>query len=151
MSERDNVSKSRLLKRSGSKAGGSQAKASGYLDPRLEVPSKQPDSAVQLPWQQSAGSSALTVPTEALAVNLSGFFRVRVSHLTRGSVSILLCVNFVVLGDFDPLVGLHTGLTQPLSALHTKTDSSRIVLAACAHLKETTPMKIKKISILGQT
>lgn len=63
----------------------------------------------------------------------------RVSHLTGGSVGILLCVNLVVLGNFDPLVGLHARLTQPFSALHTKAYGACVVLATCTHLEEITP------------
>ena len=69
-------------------------------------------------------------------------FTVRVSHLTGGSVSVLLCANLVVLGNFDPLVSLHAGLTQPFSTLHTEAYGSCIVLATCANLEKITPMSI---------
>lgn len=69
------------------------------------------------------------------SVKIGQFFTVRVSHLTRSSIGILFCVNLVVLGNFDPLVGLHTGLAQPFSTLHTKAYGSCIVLATCAHLR----------------
>lgn len=56
------------------------------------------------------------------------------NDLTRGGVGVLLCPNFVILGNFDPLVGLYTGLTQPFSTLHTKAYSPSIVFATCANL-----------------
>ena len=65
----------------------------------------------------------------------------RVSHLTRGGVGVLLCVDLVVLGDLDPLVGLHAGLTQPFSTLHAEADGPCVVLAACAHLGKIKPIK----------
>ena len=124
--------------------------------PQLEVPSKQPDSAALLLWQQPISTTTFTVLQlgsvlfrllQFLAlINIGQSFTVRVSHLTRGSVSILLCVDLVVLGNFDPLVGLHAGLTQPFSALHTKAYGSCVVLAACAHLEKIT--RISKITRL---
>lgn len=65
-----------------------------------------------------------------------------VEHLTRGSICILLCADLVVLCNFDPLMGLHAGLTQPFSTLHTKTYGSCVVLTTCADLA-----KVKNISI----
>lgn len=78
----------------------------------------------------------------AFAVGLS--LRARVGHLTRGSVSVLLRVNLVVLGDFDPLVGFHARLTQPFSTLHTEAYGSCIVLTTCAHLEKITMSVYKK-------
>lgn len=128
------------------------ARASGCMVPQLEVPSKQPDSAALLLWQQPISTTTFTVLQlgsvlfrllQFLAsINIGQPFTVRVSHLTRGSVSILLCVDLVVLGNFDPLVGLHAGLTQPFSALHTKAYGSCVVLAACAHLEKITRISI---------
>lgn len=67
---------------------------------------------------------------------------IKVEHLTRGSICILLRVDLVVLCDFHPLMGLHAGLTQPFSTLHTKTYGSCIVLTTRADLA-----KAKNISI----
>lgn len=57
------------------------------------------------------------------------------SHLTRRSAGVLLGVNLVVLGDFDPLVSFHAGLTQPLPALHAKAYGPRVVFTTRAYLK----------------
>lgn len=62
----------------------------------------------------------------------------RISHLTRRGVGVLLGVNLVVLGDFDPLVGFHAGLTQPLPTLHAKAYGPGIVFTTCAYLKPIT-------------
>lgn len=59
-------------------------------------------------------------------------------HLTRRSAGVLLGVNLVVLGDFDPLVGFHAGLTQPLPALHTKAYGPCVVFTTRAYLKPIT-------------
>lgn len=42
----------------------------------------------------------------------------------------------MILGILDSLMGFHTGLAQPFSALHTVTISYSIVLAAGAPLLE---------------
>lgn len=63
-------------------------------------------------------------------------------HLTRGSICILLRVDLVVLCDFHPLVGLHAGLTQPFSTLHTKTCGSCIVLTTRADLAKAINISI---------
>lgn len=65
-----------------------------------------------------------------------------VGNLTRGSICIVLRVDLVVLCDFYPLMGLHAGLTQPFSTLHTKTYGSCVVLTTRADLA-----KVKNISI----
>jgi len=51
---------------------------------------------------------------------------------------VVLGTDLVVLGDLDPLVGLHARLAQPLAALHAETDGPRVVLTAGAHLGRTT-------------
>lgn len=58
----------------------------------------------------------------------------RVLDLTRSGVGVLLCADFVVLGDLDPLVGLHAGLTQPLPTLHTEADGPSVVFTTGANL-----------------
>lgn len=101
--------------------------------------------------QHHIHSASTTVcPIEAFAVfasvNIGLSFTLRISHLTGGRVSVLLCANLVVLGNFDPLVGLHASLTQPFSAFNTKAYGSCVVLTACAHLEKITLIRIQKNS-----
>lgn len=63
-----------------------------------------------------------------------GSSQVEISHLTRRVAAILPGADLVVLGDFDPLVGLHASLAQPLATLHAEAYRSRVVLATRAHL-----------------
>lgn len=65
-----------------------------------------------------------------------GSSQVEMSHLTGGVAAVLPGADLVVLGDLDPLVGLHTGLAQPLAALHAEAYCPRVVLATRAHLEK---------------
>lgn len=142
--------KQALKKQSLSKASVVRFWYSGYMFPKLEVPSQHPDSALLLPWQHPIiiSSTATTLTAVQLGVVWLRIFNSISSsnpvvlphgewqHLTRGSTSILLCVNFVVLSNFHPLVGLHTCLTKPFSTFHTKSYGSCIVFTTCAHLEK---------------
>lgn len=85
-----------------------------------------------LPWQPSAGSIAELCACVCVCVGPS---RVEISHLTRRVTAVLPGADLVVLGDLDPLVGLHAGLAQPLAALHAEAYRPCVVLATRTHLK----------------
>lgn len=151
-----------LKKQSLSKALVVRSWYSGYMFPKLEVPSQHPDSAILLPWQHpiiithdwcwwlmidaddwcyhthccSTKFVLLKLFNSISSNNPVVLPHGEWQHLTRGSTSIFLCVNFVVLSNFHPLVGLHTCLTKPFSTFHTKSYGTCIVFTTCAHLEK---------------